>query len=67
MTSNDLELFAWLRGNPRFVAWLDVQERAALAVLKQNPADAALYRAQGEYRLIDRMRDGLAAADKRAW
>lgn len=66
MGGNDVDLFAWLRANPKFVAWVDAQERAALTVLKTNPTDVHLHRAQGECRLIDRMRELMSASEKRA-
>ena len=62
--AHELELFAQLRGLPRFAEWLGAQEAQAVTVLKSNLDLAAIHQAQGKAQLIDRMKNMLAGANK---
>lgn len=62
--AQEIELFAQLRGLPRFVQWLDDEESKVVRLLKLNHEPARLCQAQGQAHLLDRMRDLLTAASK---
>lgn len=63
--AQEQELFAQLRGLPRFADWLDAVEAEAVAVLKVNHELVVLNQAQGKAQLVDRMRKMLVSAHTR--
>lgn len=60
--TQELELFAQLRGLPRFKEWLDQEEAAAFAILRVNPNPQHLHQAQGVAQMVDRMKKMLVGA-----
>lgn len=63
--TQELELIAQVfANNPRFKDWLEVEEKAAVAILKSNRNPISIHQAQGVMQLIDRLKSLLVSAHK---